>query len=282
MPDEPITRRIQVDVPQSESHSLSVSIAGHYHSGPNYHCAPRTLERDFVVIYTERGAGWVRSGHEQRVVGADEAFVLGPGSEHEYRTHGDSWHLLWFHCYGTLPKMLLTAHGAGGWLPPVRCLEPAPLAALLLGILQELEQKRPYFDALAQAYAQTALAQLCRAAREPTAAQGGERTDLISLVTEHVRAHLTEPIDVGVLAEVAHMSHRHFTRRFRRMTGQPPQQYVQRLKLAEAKRLLIGSHRTIAEIAAAVGFADPYYFSRLFHQKVGESPSDFRKQMTGR
>jgi AraC-like DNA-binding protein len=60
--------------------------------------------------------------------------------------------------------------------------------------------------------------------------------------------------------------------------GISPMQYVQHLRLEEAKRLLRSTDLPIAEIAEQVGFADALYFSRLIHRESGVSPSLFRQR----
>ncbi len=50
------------------------------------------------------------------------------------------------------------------------------------------------------------------------------------------------------------------------------------MRLSRAKELLTLTPRSVEDIAATVGFDDPYYFSRLFRRKEGMSPTQFRVQ----
>lgn len=54
--------------------------------------------------------------------------------------------------------------------------------------------------------------------------------------------------------------------------------YVNKVRMEFAKKPLCCSDESIAEIAAAVGFGDPNYFSRVFTQIIGISPTEFRKR----
>jgi AraC family transcriptional activator of pobA len=63
----------------------------------------------------------------------------------------------------------------------------------------------------------------------------------------------------------------HARRVFRTATGQSPLGYLTGLRIQEAKHLL-ASGAPVKEVAARVGLADPYYFSRVFTRKVGRSP----------
>lgn len=87
------------------------------------------------------------------------------------------------------------------------------------------------------------------------------------------------PLQVGYLVEAAAMSERQFFREMKRLTGITPNQYIQEVRLQKARHLL--QHRaynTISEVAYAVGFETPTYFTRVFEQHFGKHPSDFLRQ----
>ena len=74
------------------------------------------------------------------------------------------------------------------------------------------------------------------------------------------------------------MSLRNFVRRFKEATGDSPLIYLQKLRVAAAKRLLEGDHRTMQEISDAVGYQDVAYFRALFQRHTGASPSAYRRR----
>lgn len=61
------------------------------------------------------------------------------------------------------------------------------------------------------------------------------------------------------------------------LTGMPITRYIRALRLGKSKELLVTSDLNIAEIAYAVGFEDPKYFSRIFSEEFGVSPAHFRQ-----
>ena len=67
--------------------------------------------------------------------------------------------------------------------------------------------------------------------------------------------------------------------RFRSLTGFSVTEYVKQLRMAPARQLLITSDHTVAEIATAVGYPDPFYFSRQFSAVNGVSPREFRARV---
>jgi transcriptional regulator GlxA family with amidase domain len=71
---------------------------------------------------------------------------------------------------------------------------------------------------------------------------------------------------------------RTFARRFRAATGYAPLDYVQTLRIEEAKQLLETSDTAIDAIAAEVGYEDPASFRRLFKRTTGITPHDYRRR----
>ncbi len=65
----------------------------------------------------------------------------------------------------------------------------------------------------------------------------------------------------------------HMARTFRMIVGMSPLEYVHRLRLEDAYRLLSATAMNVSEVATEVGFDDANYFSRLFRKKMGISPS---------
>jgi ABC-type sugar transport system ATPase subunit len=83
-------------------------------------------------------------------------------------------------------------------------------------------------------------------------------------------------IDLRRIAESLSMSYDNFRRRFKAQVGLSPSRYFQKMKVGKAKELLLFTDLEIKEIAEQVGFADPYYFSRVFKEWEGSSPMRFR------
>ena len=102
--------------------------------------------------------------------------------------------------------------------------------------------------------------------------------DSISSAQEwlHQNFHKTFPLE----APAGHvgMSLRNFVRRFKQATGDSPLMYLQKLRIAAAKRLLESDHRTVQEISEAVGYQDVAFFRNLFQRHTGVSPSAYRQR----
>ena len=95
---------------------------------------------------------------------------------------------------------------------------------------------------------------------------------------EWALAHLDEGIDVATLAARAHMSPRHFTRRFRETTGTSPARWLLARRLDDTRRLLETTDWSIARIAAACGFGSPVTLRQNFAQAFSTTPTSYRRR----
>ncbi|MBS1676471.1 MAG: helix-turn-helix transcriptional regulator [Actinobacteria bacterium] len=83
---------------------------------------------------------------------------------------------------------------------------------------------------------------------------------------------------VGRLAALANMSEPSFRAAFARATGSSPRRYLEESRMEQAARALVETDRTVTEIARAVGYEDPYHFSRVFRRVNGVSPRGYRRR----
>jgi AraC-like DNA-binding protein len=105
----------------------------------------------------------------------------------------------------------------------------------------------------------------------------------VSRALAAVRLHFHEPeLRLVDLAQAAYLGRSQFAARFRRATGCTPGEYLERLRLAEARALLADEDLSVSEVAYRAGFKDPAYFARRFRRTTGESPSAFRSTSRGR
>jgi len=91
---------------------------------------------------------------------------------------------------------------------------------------------------------------------------------------------VTEPVTVPDMAEHAGLGLRTFTRRFTRATGDTPLEYLLRLRMETAKRLLETTAMSVDEVADACGYADSTAFRRRFKALTGLTPGRYRARFS--
>jgi transcriptional regulator GlxA family with amidase domain len=92
-----------------------------------------------------------------------------------------------------------------------------------------------------------------------------------------IMRNLHEDLSVNMLARRACMSPSHFNRAFKSVFGTTPAEFVQTLRLNEAKRRLSIPKRTLDTVAASVGFSDAGSFRRAFERRFGTKPRRYLK-----
>ncbi len=89
---------------------------------------------------------------------------------------------------------------------------------------------------------------------------------------------MAEPYDLDLLSSAFHLSTRTMLRKFKDETGESPRSYLQRARIRKAKRLLESTDWSLGKILGHIGYQDPGTFRRLFTDRVGISPADYRKR----
>lgn len=77
-------------------------------------------------------------------------------------------------------------------------------------------------------------------------------------------------------SKAAFFSHTQLYRKIKALTDQTPSQFISDIRLTEASKMIKSSNLSISEIAFAVGYSDPGYFTKMFKNKYGQSPSEYR------
>jgi AraC-like DNA-binding protein len=103
----------------------------------------------------------------------------------------------------------------------------------------------------------------------------------IARVLNLIEKSFAQPLDVACMAQAAHLSPQHFSRKFKAALGVAPMEYLRSFRLRQARAKLLKSDDSITHIALSCGFEDAAYFSRVFKSQFGSSPLEFRQYMRG-
>ena len=103
------------------------------------------------------------------------------------------------------------------------------------------------------------------------------QADIIGYIEDHLR----EKITVADLAKQSHLSVSRFHHVFKNGTGRSPTDFIIDKRVQAAQLLLATTTMSVKEIADNTGFTNPYYFSRVFKQYSGSSPSAYRNASPG-
>jgi transcriptional regulator GlxA family with amidase domain len=105
-------------------------------------------------------------------------------------------------------------------------------------------------------------------------------TDRFADLAQWMLRNLKDDLSVERLADRAGLGARHFSRRFKSVFGTTPADYVEHLRLDEARRRLPRPRQTVDSVAASVGYASADAFRRAFERRFGIAPSSYRKRFS--
>lgn len=116
-----------------------------------------------------------------------------------------------------------------------------------------------------------------QAARESQAQRGGFDGARRKRVLDYIHEHLSEPMTLAEVADVAAMSMHHFLRSFKAAMGRTPGRYILETRVEAACRMLATTTIPLAEVALACGFGTQSHFTTAFKEIVGKTPSLYRR-----
>lgn len=102
---------------------------------------------------------------------------------------------------------------------------------------------------------------------------------LVGLMNDNVSE---SEFNVNAMCQAMHLSHMHFIRKVKQLTGKKPAALLKTFRMKKAKDLLVEGNCTISEVAYKVGFDLPNSFSRSFKKEFSVSPSQFVQEMVER
>lgn len=262
-----------------ESAPLIVTSCGFYriHSCPVVSTRRPSGRKDYQLLYVAKGKGHFTLQGRERLVTEGNMVLFRPGEPQLYDYYAaDGTEVYWVHFTGSAAGELLERQGfsagenlfaAGAW---------AEYHWFFDRMIQELQLCRFGFEEILTLELQQILILAQRHMLEGIAVSS-RLEDEIRQATRYFSTHYKEQLSIDAYAASCHMSTCWFIRSFRQIVHMTPMQYILSVRMANAQSLLENTDYPIAEIASAVGYENPLYFSRLFHKHMGVSPSVYRK-----
>ena len=144
-------------------------------------------------------------------------------------------------------------------------------------IEHELEQKQPGYRIKLRSLLLDVIIFLSRKYSSDTAHGAAACQRRLGETIAYIETHYREKHTLTMLARRAGMSKPHFIRMFKKITGLPPVDYVNKTRIDQACKLFSKAQPCITQAALACGFSDSNYFSRTFKKYLGMSPRQYIK-----
>lgn len=283
---EPLPDAPPISIVRLDRAALAGAEAGHAHS------------HDFLVLaYYERGGGSLWIGDRRWPVQAGDAYVVAPGEvigvgdDPRALAEAEGWAvsfppqglgphapdaLLAWHAHPLLfPFARGAASGAQRLRVPAR--DRRAWSERLSALARELRDRRDGYREAAVALLTLLLVDVSRLAADVVGDFTLRDEPLLADVFGFIEAHYHERISMRDVASAVGMSPAHLTTTVRRKTGRTVQEWIAERRMAQARRLLVQTDLTVAEIGRRVGYPDPVYFARSFRRAHDTTPLRWRR-----
>jgi AraC-like DNA-binding protein len=101
----------------------------------------------------------------------------------------------------------------------------------------------------------------------------------VKKIMDYVSEHYSENLDLDVMARLTHLHPVYLGKLFKKKTGTTFKEYLNRVRVGHAEKLLLAGGFTVSEVAEKCGFSDISYFSKVFKKTKGCSPSFVSKKL---
>jgi AraC-like DNA-binding protein len=157
------------------------------------------------------------------------------------------------------------------YTPSLLCVQ------LMEQLVHEFTSRSPGYTLICKALILNILALLLRTQTEQNPANLIVHNEHILALAVQIEAAPSEPWTNRLLAKRLNLNEDHMSKMFKKIIGMPPGEYIQTIRLREAKLLLRETNVPIMEVGRWVGYEDIHYFSRLFRKSQGISPREYRQ-----
>ncbi|MGG4142552.1 AraC family transcriptional regulator [Paenibacillus algorifonticola] len=236
-----------------------------------------------LFIMCMRGNAQVQVNGEWHALSYFKILHMGKGAAHDFRAGEDGFEYYSVYYKATIPQpapqpIIQLAER----LRPFQTLyEFAPAHPVALyRCLTDMHKEWNKAEALGQLRAKNLLSQFVHELLNQLKLQGSrsEKRDLAAQIIAIIHKQYAEPITLESLSESLNYSVPHLSSYFKSRTGVSPIDYLIKVRIDRAAALLLETNATLSEIAAGVGYRDPYYLGRLFKKYKGVSPTLFRAE----
>jgi AraC-like DNA-binding protein len=240
----------------------------------------------YELCLVTRGFGAHIIDFKSHPVSPPQLFLVAPGQVHLWR-HGETVEgrvIMYRRDFLALDPGEPERHnGAPMMLPFERkpCLQPTAadtevISRLFDEMLKEYTARRTKWVSVVRSYLHILMVVLRRIA-DLEQASGSQASALVSHFKQLVAERITSERSVQGYARQLGVSRGHLSNTVKEVTGLTPREIIQQHLVLEAKRLLVHSDLTAAQIAYRIGFDDPSYFGRFFRRETRSSPGRFRR-----
>jgi AraC-like DNA-binding protein len=235
--------------------------------------------KEYQVIYITNGQGVFESESCPKLkVKAGTIICLFPDEKHRYKPdHATGWDEYWVGVKGSIIDNFLDA----GYLTPDNPCQyigfSDDVIELYNSIIEKIKQERSGYQPLISGMVIHLLG-YCHSIIKQKNVESSEEEVVIQKARLLFRSKINNAYSPEQAAQELNVGYSWFRKRFKSYTGLSPGQYYIQLKIEKAKELLTNSNMSVKEISMAISFDSNFYFSKIFKEKTGFTPTEYRNR----
>ena len=137
---------------------------------------------------------------------------------------------------------------------------------------------RLFLDSVEQALAVALVKGYAVQRRSVKTHRGGLGSARLRRIKEFVDARIEDELTLCEMAQAVELSTAHFSRMFRKSTGETPHQFFLRQRVERAKEMLRSADGRVLDVAVACGFKSQQHFAQVFRRVCGVCPTEYRQE----
>ncbi len=232
-------------------------------------------------FYNTKGSGTLIVNRTKYDLPEKSGFFLPARLPHEYYPDGDVWDIRWFVPCGPALPALYKAIGLDFGIFPLK--DVSHLDNLLNKMRNELMFNDINGNLFASAYINEFILEFaCQAGlikREKAYSRQTQSSYVrhMRLIKDYIDCHYMQNITMDDLCRLEGLTPQHICRIFKSCTRMRPMEYIARIRIDNAEKMLTHTGHSISEIAYWCGFDNENYFWKTFKQITGSTPGEYRK-----
>ena len=290
MPNESFVKYINAG-PLDKEWGLFLNVVGYAQIPPSLVYPPKvhpsgyffTWEKgrvlqEYQVNYITEGSGIFETSTDQFQVVPGSILILRSGMWHRYKPDTSTgWNEHYLGFSGDFCTNLFHEGFFAQGKPVLYVGFQEKLLKLFFEIIQVVKDEKTGHQQVGAAKTILMLSEILSVVRNQEFA-GKTIERIIRKACLYFRGNLNTNVNIETLAGELNVGYSYFRQMFRKYTGISPNQYHLSLRIQKAKDLLVSTNQSFKEIAIDLGFESYFYFSRVFKDKIGQSPMEFRKE----
>jgi AraC-like DNA-binding protein len=234
---------------------------------------------EYQLIYITRGKGIFESDSCKRhEIAAGTIIILFPGERHRYKPNNETgWDEYWIGIKGEIIDNLVKRNFIRPETPTLYIGFHEGIFSLFNTVIENTKQESAGYQQLISGAALHLMGSF-HAIVKQNAEACEEKEMIVNKARLLFRANLTNNFSPEQAARELQVGYSWFRKVFKSYTSLSPGQYYIQLKIERAREMLNNPAIPIKDVALELGFENYFYFSKLFKEKTGINPSDYRKR----